>query len=64
MEKAIGEVFDYNGVTLTTIENSSCEGCFFYHNNACTMGSSKMIFCSELSRKDNKNVIFKKWKKE
>lgn len=59
MEKAIGEVFDYNGVTLTTIENNGYEGCFFNNNNTCTMSSEKVITCSVECRKDNKNVIFK-----
>ena len=36
MERAIGEVFDYNGVALITIENSSCEGCFFNDGTICT----------------------------
>lgn len=61
MERAVGEIFDYNGVTLTTIENDSCEECFFYNTsrNICTMDSNNIIFCGEMSRKDNKNVIFK-----
>ena len=36
MERKVGEVFDYNGVTLITIENNSCEGCFFNDGNICT----------------------------
>ena len=59
MERAIGEVFDYNGVTLITIENNSCEGCFFNDGNICTR-ETELIFCSAGYRNDNKNVIFKK----
>ena len=58
MEKRIGEVFEYNGVTLTTIENDSCEGCFFNDGNICTR-EARLILCSPMFRKDNKNVIFK-----
>lgn len=61
MEHKVGEVFDYNGVTLTTIEGNGCKGCFFYNTsrNICTMDSAKVLFCSKVCRKDNKNVIFK-----
>lgn len=58
MERKVGEVFKYNGVTLTTIENDSCEGCFFNDGNICTR-EAKLILCSPMFRKDNKNVIFK-----
>ena len=59
MERKVGEVFDYNGVTLITIENNSCEGCFFNDGNICTR-ETELIFCSAGYRNDNKNVIFKK----
>ena len=61
MKRAIGEVFDYNGVTLVTIENNGCKGCFF-NNNTCAISSKKaeIGFCSAGYRNDNKNVIFKK----
>lgn len=60
MKRAIGEVFDYNGVTLVTIENNGCKGCFF-NNNTCAISSKKaeIGFCSAGYRNDNKNVIFK-----
>ena len=59
MERVIGEAFKYNGVTLITIENNSCEGCFFNDGNICTR-ETEPIFCSAGYRNDNKNVIFKK----
>ena len=59
MERKVGEVFDYNGVTLIIIENNSCEGCFFNDGNICTR-ETELIFCSAGYRNDNKNVIFKK----
>lgn len=59
MERVIGEAFKYNGVTLITIENNSCEGCFFNDGNICTR-ETELIFCSAGYRNDNKNVIFKK----
>ena len=58
MERKVGEVFKYNGVTLITIENNSCEGCFFNDGNICTR-ETELIFCSAGYRNDNKNVIFK-----
>lgn len=58
MEKKIGEVFEYNGVTLITIENNSCEGCFFNNRNICTIGN-RLFLCSSIFREDNKNVIFR-----
>ena len=57
-EAKVGEVFKYNGVTLITIENNSCEGCFFNDGNICTR-EDELIFCSAGYRNDNKNVIFK-----
>ena len=59
MDKKIGEVFQYNGVTLITIENDSCEGYFFNDGNIFTR-ETELIFCSAGYRNDNKNVIFKK----
>lgn len=58
MEKRIGEVFKYNGVTLITIENNSCEGCFFNNKDICTIGN-RLLLCSSIFREDNKNVIFR-----
>lgn len=61
MEKKIGEVFKYNGVTLITIEdknnNNDCKGCYFFNGNFCTDGD---LSCSALCRDDNKSVIFRK----
>lgn len=62
MNKKIGEVFEYNGVKLITIEdkNNSCKGCHFFNGGTrCVAGDSE-IFCSASCRDDNKNVIFKK----
>ena len=59
MERKVGEVFDYNGVTRITIAKNSCEGCFFNDGNICTR-ETELIFCSAGYRNDNKNVIFKK----
>ena len=63
MEKKIGEIFEYNGVTFITIEdknNSGCKGCSFFNGGICTFfGTDKEYLCSSLSRDDNKSVIFK-----
>lgn len=29
MERAIGDIFDYEGVTLEVIEHVGCNGCYF-----------------------------------
>ena len=58
MERKVGEVFKYNGVTLITIENNSCEGCFFNNRDICTIGN-RLLLCSSIFREDNKNVIFR-----
>lgn len=57
----IGEVFEYNGVKLITVEdkNNSCEGCFF-KGNTCGAADDQEIFCTAIGRDDNKYVIFKK----
>lgn len=58
MERKVGEIFEYNGVKLITIENNSCEGCFFNNRDICTIGN-RLLLCSSIFRKDNKNVIFR-----
>ena len=65
MERKIGEIFIYDGVTLEVamLKNGLCKGCYFYggyikcQNREVrnTIGS-----CSPFSRNDVKNVIFKK----
>ena len=60
MDKKIGEVFEHNGVTLITIENNGCEGCFF-NSSICTLvNSNQYLPCVPKYRDDNKSVIFKK----
>ena len=62
MEREVGEVFKYNGVTLIIIENknNSCKECFFNINGVCTMDINKVGFCSASCRDDDKNVTFRK----
>ena len=64
MDKKIGEVFQYNGVTLITIEdknnNNGCKGCYFFNSNICIVENDQHISCSALCRDDNKSVIFRK----
>ena len=60
MEQRVGEIFKYNGVTLITIENNGCKGCFFNINGICSMDCDKVIFCSASCRDDNKKVMFRK----
>lgn len=64
MDKKIGEVFQYNGVTLITIEdknnNNGCKGCYFFNGNFCTAEINQHLSCCASRRDDKKNVIFKK----
>ena len=67
MEGKIGEVFEYNGVKLITIEdknNNGCKGCHFFNSGICTfVDSNHYLPCIPLCRNDNKNVIFKEVKR-
>ena len=58
MERKIGEVFEYEGKRLVAKETNigSCTDCFFSKRDC---GDIK---CQYLSRKDNKNVLFKELK--
>lgn len=61
MEKQLGETFIYNGHTLqvSEVENTEfvCSGCYFWeHNKLPCIGK---VACTDDSRKDHRNVIFK-----
>lgn len=64
MERAIGEVFEFNGVKLqvkSTGCSVSCKGCYFdkSHHVCQDMVNHVFIdFCYEPYRNDGKNVIF------
>ena len=50
-------------ITFEIIEQSSCDGCFFYRDGSCLnylggMGESTFN-CVKVLRKDEKSVIFK-----
>ena len=74
MERKIGNQFDYEEVTLEVVEQIGCLGCYFYKkyihcNNdtvsiACNLPTERNAIghCSELHRKDKKNIIFKEVK--
>lgn len=59
IEHKIGDTFCLeDGTKLKVVEESSCEGCYFY-NKKCTSPEKK---CSSITRKDEKSVIFKQIK--
>lgn len=65
MERAVGEVFDFNGVKLQVEETEkrySCNGCYFKKSlNSCfdeTSIINCMNRCCVIGRSDGKNVIF------
>ena len=62
-ELKVGERFS---VTLEIIENNSCDGCFFGHDDICYNptynGWCDGFQCEPKERSDGKNVIFKEIK--
>ena len=59
MEHKIGDTFCLkDGTKLEVVEESSCEGCYFY-NDMCISPEKK---CSSITRKDENSVIFKQIK--
>ena len=64
MERAIGEIFDFNGVKLQvkdTGHEASCNGCYF-NRSICTNNKKHSINqtgeCFQPGRTDDRNVIF------
>ena len=57
MERAIGDIFDYEGVKLKVIENVGCSGCYF-DNSQCSGNISLTGNCS--FRSDRKCIQFRK----
>ena len=64
MERAIGEIFDFNGAKLQvkdTGKRISCDGCYFdesEHECPDTHIQDCIGYCYEPFRSDGKNVIF------
>lgn len=61
MDKELGSTFIYKGKKLqvSEVENSefACAGCYFWEHNIPCLALA--LDCTDDSRKDNKNVIFK-----
>lgn len=53
-EYAIGEKFEYLGITLETVEGGTCDDCHFHSLESCY----ESPICSRLVRSDNKAVHF------
>lgn len=65
MERAIGEIFDYEGEWYQCIESDMCEECSLTHTMCGSGAKSNIAFeifgtCSKAIRADNKHAIFKK----
>lgn len=58
--RPIGEIFEYNKVTLQVVIRRGCEGCYFYHFAICINRRRINGHCSHLQREDRKDVIFKR----
>lgn len=67
MERQVGEVLEYDGVTLKVVNDkgSGCEGCYFCKNeSSCSYGVRDIIGpCGEYTRSDMQSVIFKRIKR-
>ena len=60
MERAIGEVFEFDTIKLKVKkEYSLCDKCFF-ENILCSSFKGDVGECSRHKRKDDKSVIFLK----
>lgn len=64
MERAIGEIFDFNGAKLQvkdTGSNASCNGCYFIRS-VCINNTKHSINqtgeCFQPCRTDGRNVVF------
>ena len=63
MERKVGEKFSFDDITLEVVETMDCKGCYF---NGMGLKCSYQIIryiiggCSQYSREDETNVIFKK----
>lgn len=53
-EYAIGEKFEYLGITLEVVEGGTCDDCHFHSLESCY----ESPICSRLVRSDNKAVHF------
>lgn len=64
MELTVGETFEYDGHLLKASpvesEHIACEGCYFYENNICCYHLEQS--CTDDSRSDQQNVVFKEIK--
>ena len=58
MERKIGEIFNYEGVTLEVVEYGECEECYFSHQN-CIRSLNIRGNCNS-RRTDGKLVIFER----
>ena len=64
MERAIGEVFDFNGVKLQVKDTGDCCFCYgcYLHGLNCPCGEThyknQTGECFRIRRTDDKNVIF------
>ena len=62
MERAIGEIFDYDGTKLEVVESGPCKDCFFFVGgaNIYCKGFNGKINGPCIGRSDGKSVKFQK----
>lgn len=62
MERKIGEIFEYEGITLEVADGLTftCNGCYFYDipNHSCAESEDYMGSCCNRIT-DDKDIIFK-----
>ena len=60
MERAIGEIFEYEGKKIKVVEGGfDCGNCFFDIGENCIANESLIGECAIHYREDKKSVIFK-----
>lgn len=58
MERPIGNIFEYEGITIEVVEDAYdiCNGCFFDNNSCLSVAETRGDCCK---RRDGKVVLFK-----
>ena len=59
MERAIGEIFKFEGIKLKVVEGKGCDGCYFQDKACCEPIRRERGKCTIYIRNDKKSIIFK-----
>lgn len=60
MERAMGEIFEFEGKKFKVVEGETCTGCAFKPKNECMSIRNCLTRGKCNQREDDKNVIFVK----